>query len=171
MRPFFILAIFREALPLPAGPVISIFAPLEASHYMEPYIVYVDDDPDDLMVIGDTLRSINPSIRVLTFTDGRKALDFLNSIGGGEHMPSLLILDLNMPHVTGFEFLDAVAANTSQRDIPVYIFTNSDHPQHRELSMAKGAVGFATKPYGQSEMEKICAVFAAYAERPVRTKV
>jgi CheY-like chemotaxis protein len=127
-----------------------------------PFIVYVDDDTDDLFLVKETLKTIDSSIAVHDYTNGKEALAFLESIPAGHALPSLVILDLNMPEWTGLQILDAMKQNSIFQEIPVFIFTNSDHPQHKEASFAKGAIDFITKPYRNVELIHICSKFANY---------
>ena len=132
-----------------------------------PFIMYVDDDPDDLLIISETMQQFDPFLRVHGFTNSREAFTFLESISDGDRLPSLIILDFNMPLWNGLQMLEAIKANSAYQDIPVLIFTNSDHPRHRELSLSKGAIDFLTKPYGEEELQKTCSRFASYVTHPV----
>jgi CheY-like chemotaxis protein len=143
---------------------------MSLSAQSQPFIVYVDDDQDDLLLIQETLKGIDPSINVHGYTNGRRAFEFLESISEGELLPGLVILDLNMPEWNGMQTLDALKENSAYQNIPVLIFTNSDHPRHRELSLSKGAVAFLTKPYRMEELVKICSQFADYMYHPAQRK-
>lgn len=126
------------------------------------FIVYVDDDIDDLFLVKETFKMIDSSIIVCNYTSGKEALAFLESIPAGNALPALVILDLNMPEWTGLQVLDAIKQNVSFQHIPVFIFTNSDHPLHKEQSFSKGAVDFITKPYRNVDLINICSKFADY---------
>lgn len=127
-----------------------------------PYIIYADDDPDDLMLVTEALKVIDPSLAIYEFQNGRTAFDFLESLPKGAQLPCLIILDLNMPLWTGTETLDAIRKNKQYNHTPVIIFTNSDHPQHRAQSLAKGALDFITKPYRNADLIKVCELFAGF---------
>jgi CheY-like chemotaxis protein len=136
----------------------------------KPFILYVDDDPDDLDLVSNTLKEINPSLVMQGYLNGRNAFEFLESIPDGNRLPSLVILDLNMPDWNGLKTMKVIKSNSVYQHIPVFIFTNSDYPPHRESAMKGGAAGFITKPYSLNEMKKICTVFANYCNHPVQLK-
>ena len=134
------------------------------------YILYADDDPDDLEIIGDTVQRLTPLIDVVTRENGKKAFEFLELLTSGDRLPSLVVLDLNMPDWDGFKTLEELKKHPVYQKIPVVIFTNSDHPQHRSLSVSNGAAGFQTKPDSNQELKKICEWFAGYTSLPATFK-
>ena len=134
------------------------------------FILHVDDDADDLLMIEQTLKSIDSESLVHGYSDGQSAYEFLESIPTGGRLPSLVILDLNMPGWNGMKTLQAIKASENYKNIPVLIFTNSDHPSHRKLSLEGGATGYLTKPYNYSEIVKACSVFAEYLRQPGEMK-
>jgi CheY-like chemotaxis protein len=136
----------------------------------KPFIVYVDDDPDDLDLVGSTIGAINPLLVTQGYTNGREAFEFLESIPDGNRLPCLVILDLNMPDWNGFKTMEAIKRNSVYQHIPVFIFTNSDYPPHRELALAGGAADFITKPYNLNDLKEICVVFTNYCNGPARHK-
>jgi CheY-like chemotaxis protein len=73
-------------------------------NYNEPTALVVEDDPESLEITSRTLE--RDGWRVIQATNGREALDRLN-----ETIPSVIILDLMMPVMDGFEFVEAVRAN------------------------------------------------------------
>ena len=133
-------------------------------------IVYADDDMDDLELMEEIIHSIDPGITLHRFTNGKQAFEYLESIPEGSLLPSLIILDLNMPVWDGWKTLDAIKGHDLYQEIPIYIFTNSDHPAHRELSLKRGAIDFVTKPYSKAELEKIGNVFVGYVSQAARAK-
>ncbi|GAG12327.1 unnamed protein product, partial [marine sediment metagenome] len=79
-------------------------------------VLIVDDEPDALQLFGRMLASTGGRYRVLLARDGAEALQVL-----GEHKPDAILLDLVMPNVDGFEFLERRARNQEWRDIPLII--------------------------------------------------
>ena len=72
---------------------------------MRPYILLVDDDPDDLMLLSEALFSADNSIELKEAGDGRAALNFLRSLNNKATHPCLIVLDINMPVLDGRELL------------------------------------------------------------------
>ena len=135
-----------------------------------PVILYVDDDPDDLTLVQETLMAIQPSITVKCYISGSQALPFLDSIPVGAPLPGVVILDLNLPNQNGIDILNLLKQNELYKNIPVYIFTNSDHPRHRQQALSAGAIDFITKPYDGKGLMEACTIFAGYANGPVIPK-
>jgi CheY-like chemotaxis protein len=136
----------------------------------KPYIVYADDDPDDLEMVDSTLKTIDPLLVTQVYTNGQDAFEFLESIPAGNRLPGLVILDLNMPGWNGLKTMEAIKKNSAYQHIPVIIFTNSDYPPHRESALAGGAADFITKPYNLTDLKEMCVVFANYGNRAPQLK-
>ena len=100
-------------------------------------ILVVDDDPDLLGLLRLHLSTAGYEVRAAE-----------DAIQAGYMVlaepPDLIITDVSMPHMDGFEFVAALKADTSLPDIPV-IFLTSDDDDH-DRAQALGAVGYVTKP-------------------------
>ena len=104
-------------------------------------VLVVEDDAATRELLSRSLTSAGHSVRQAS--DGRQALELLETV-----RPSLILLDLMMPNMNGFEFLHALRQNTSWQDIPVIVVTSKDlSPSERErlggeadLLLQKGAL-------------------------------
>ena len=135
----------------------------ESRNNQHPYILYADDDPDDLFLLKETFSKTQPPVRLITSENGKKAFEFLESIAPGQALPALILLDLNMPVWNGTHTLEAIKKSDHYRHIAVYIFTNSDHPRHREAALTMGAKDFIMKPYRSEDLFAVCSELAALA--------
>jgi chemosensory pili system protein ChpA (sensor histidine kinase/response regulator) len=77
-----------------------------------------------------------------TARDGMEALDKVR-----DSRPDLIILDIEMPRMNGYEFMGALKAQHGYEDIPVIILTSRTAEKHREKAMSLGAKGYMVKPY------------------------
>ena len=93
-------------------------------------ILVVDDDENDQFICDYTIRKFDPSIRILKAFDGSEALDILR----GE-TPNAIILDINMPVMNGFEFLDRYAEEFEVHAPVVAMLTSSHLGKDRERAM------------------------------------
>ncbi len=84
--------------------------------------------------------------QVETAKDGVEALDHLPSFA-----PDLIVLDIEMPRMNGYEFLNALNAQPDLREIPVVVLTSRTAAKHRQRAMALGARGYVVKPYDDAE--------------------
>jgi CheY-like chemotaxis protein len=89
-------------------------------------------------------------------SDGERALDFLKRTewDSAAPRPDVLLLDINLPKVDGFEVLRIVRANQKYKEIPVLIVTSSDSPADRKEAARLGA-GYFRKPPSYEEFLKI----------------
>jgi CheY-like chemotaxis protein len=94
-------------------------------------ILIIDDDETDLFICSYTIRRFDPTIRILKAMNGREALELL----AVEH-PDAIILDINMPVMNGFEFLDAYATNFKVHAPVVAMLTSSNLTADRQRALS-----------------------------------
>ena len=93
-------------------------------------ILVVDDDENDQFICEYTIRKFDPAIRVLKAFDGSEALDILH-----RETPNAIILDINMPVMNGFEFLDRYAEEFEVHAPVVAMLTSSHLGTDRERAL------------------------------------
>jgi CheY-like chemotaxis protein len=98
------------------------------------FVLIVDDDPNLLEVTSFVIES--EGMAVETARNGREALTLLRA----GRLPGLVLLDLMMPVMSGWEFLDEVAKDPSLRQIPIVVLTAAEHVQ------VTGAMEVLSKP-------------------------
>jgi CheY-like chemotaxis protein len=106
-------------------------------------ILLIEDDEDDQLLFADAIRSIDFTVHLDIASNGIEA--FLK-LGENELLPDLIFLDINMPMMSGFEFLTEIKRIDRLADIPIVMFTTSNSPEHIKLSYDLGASAFLTKP-------------------------
>ncbi len=102
-------------------------------------VLIVDDTPDNLAVLGELLRD---DYCVLAATSGPRALQ----LAGSTPRPNLILLDVMMPGMDGYEVLKRLRENSQTRDIPVIFVTAMDAQEDEEMGLELGAVDYITKP-------------------------
>lgn len=107
----------------------------------KPTILVVDDTPENLLLISDLLRK---SYRVKVANNGNRAL----SIAQTDPPPDLILLDVMMPDLDGYEVCRLLKANPVTQHIPVVFLTARIGDDQRGLRI--GAVGYLTKPVKSS---------------------
>lgn len=105
----------------------------------------VDDDPDDQLFIKAAFNSIRPDIQITTLDDGET---LLSRIAQTRAFPKMVILDLNMPRITGFDALERLRGNPTYDRVTIVVLTASSVARinDRKQAMALGANQFYTKP-------------------------
>lgn len=102
-------------------------------------ILIVDDSPENLMVLTELL---SPHYRVLAAQSGEKCL----RIVGSDTQPDLILLDVMMPGMDGYEVLRQLRQSPGGSTIPVVLLTALADPQSEEYGLSLGAVDYITKP-------------------------
>ncbi|WP_434515758.1 two-component system response regulator [Dechloromonas sp. ARDL1] len=104
-----------------------------------PTILIVDDTPENLSVLGELLQ---PTYRVRAANSGKRAIQ----IAMADPTPDLILLDVMMPEMDGFEVLQELKASGTTRNIPVIFVTAMDGTSDEERGLDLGAVDYITKP-------------------------
>ena len=115
-------------------------------------VFLVDDDEDDRFLIKQVFRQYSPECKLKDLANGEELLSALTE---APELPSLVLLDLNMPLMGGMEALGRIRQNAIYNDVPVVILTTSDHPQDQQQAAQLGANGFLTKPVSIEAMNQL----------------
>jgi len=113
----------------------------------------IEDDSVDLMAVQRTLRHHGLSPVLRHFWTAEKALEYLHQTA--EPLPALILLDLNIPRMSGLDFLAALRADFRLRAIPVIVLSTSGEEADRRQAFALGVVDFLLKAPDYAEFEKI----------------
>ena len=109
-------------------------------------ILIVDDDTDDREIIRDAFMSDNVDNREYVFIENSdRLLEYLQN-SDATTLPSLIMLDLNMPGKDGREALKDIKTEEQFKPIPIVVFTTSSSQRDRDTSYLLGANCFVTKP-------------------------
>jgi CheY-like chemotaxis protein len=119
-------------------------------------ILLVEDNPDDEALTLRALKKHKIANEVVVAHDGVEALEWL--FGEGAYagrdtsvQPQVVLLDLNMPRLSGLEVLDRIRADPRTRAVPVVVLTSSKQEEDVMASYAKGANSYVRKPVDFSE--------------------
>lgn len=104
------------------------------------HITVIDDDVELLKLMTLLLRRIGA--QPTTIATGQEALDFLQA-----HIPNLIILDLMLPGVNGFDILRRIRSDSRFDAVPVLVLSAKVDPQTIRDVLEAGADGYVTKPY------------------------
>ena len=120
------------------------------SNRQEVTILLVEDDPGHARLIEKNLRRSNITNEIVTLSDGQQAVDYL--FGEGQYAqakrpsPMLVLLDLNMPVLDGYQVLQRMKSDDSTKRIPVVILTTTDDIREVERCYDLGCNVYITKP-------------------------
>lgn len=117
-------------------------------HFYDAKILVVDDQEANVEVLRGLLE-IKGYTQVISTTDSRKVLALVE-----EHEPDLLLLDLMMPFVSGFEVMEQLRkANKMNGFMPIMVLTADVNDQSKERALKEGAQDFLTKPFAFFEVD------------------
>ena len=111
-------------------------------------ILLVEDDYLDSMGVERELKKLNIDNPLYVARNGKEALAMLRGEGQKkiDPQPSIVILDINMPRLNGFEFLEEVRKDPVLRSLNVFILTTSNDELDREAARDLNVAGFIEKP-------------------------
>lgn len=107
-------------------------------------ILLIEDDMLDAMIVKRALRDLHIDINLTVATGGEDAVDYLND--HLDNLPTLILLDLNMPRMNGFELLDYLQHKQTLNTIPVIVLSTSVQHEDIERAYALSARAYIVKP-------------------------
>ncbi|MFD1255278.1 response regulator [Mucilaginibacter terrae] len=119
-----------------------------------PDILYVEDNEDFIDVVECAMVQIDGKTIMHTIEDGALALTTLDKMVENKAKPRLILIDLNLPGLSGLDLLRKIRETQALRYIPTVIFSTSDNPKDIRTSLEFGANAYVTKPLGYSNLVK-----------------
>ena len=104
----------------------------------KPVVLIVDDTPDNIILVHEILKD---EYRVIVATDGAKAL-----LAAQRMRPDIILLDVMMPVMDGYETCRRLKGNKNLRDIPILFLTAKSAEEDEKKGLALGAVDYIIKP-------------------------
>ncbi len=128
-------------------------------------LVVVEDNDLDVERIERALTTFDNPPELIHVTDGRAALDLLlgpmqqeGHTRIGLEGPFVLLVDLNMPLMNGFEFVEELRRDDRFAATPIFICTTSNHPSDIERIKSHGVQGYVVKPISNGQLQSIVAI-------------
>lgn len=120
-------------------------------------VLLVEDNPGDAELTRDTMEATNQRLAIDVVTDGEGAMDYLLGHGsaGDTAPPDVIILDLNLPRMSGREVLTEIRRHRHLRAVPVVMLTSSTDPTDIAESYDLGASCYVNKPLGLAALEAV----------------
>jgi CheY-like chemotaxis protein len=125
------------------------------------YIIFADDDTDDLELITGFFKQYNRDINVLEFKNGKEVLKFLDDFALNASRPLLIVLDINMPRLNGKETLTAIRKHPEFQNVPVVIYTTSSNEADAAFCEKLGA-SWVSKSSTVDGVKKIAKILADF---------
>lgn len=127
-------------------------------------ILMVEDNPADVILAQEALRDGKLSLNLQVACDGVEALEFLQRKGpfAGAPRPDLILLDLNLPRMTGQELLKEIRSRSEFGQIPVVVLTSSAAERDIVASYDLGASFYITKPVDFASFQEVVGMIDSF---------
>ena len=129
---------------------------------MRELVLLVEDDPDDLELTLAAFEQERFAPELAVARDGEEAL---RKVRDSSARPSLVILDLNIPKISGLEVLELMRRDERIADTPVVVLSSSDDLREKKKAADLGALAFLRKPFGLAEFRAIIKELNAILSR------
>jgi CheY-like chemotaxis protein len=132
-----------------------------------PLLLLVEDNEDDLFLMMRALKNAKVDLPLRTASDGQQAMDCLaametpadDSTGA---LPVIVLLDINLPQISGFELLAWIRARPKSPNLIVIMLTSSNHPMDIRRAYELGANSYIVKPASYEQLLEFARLFKAY---------
>lgn len=132
-------------------------------------VLVIDDDEDDQYLIRQAFENDSKAFNLQFASDGT---DVLENIEAPTFLPDLVLLDLNMPVINGFEVLRHFRDSPNYKHVPVVVLTTSSYPSDIERAYQLGANSYVIKPDSHEKLvllaERIRQYWFNLSELPLR---
>jgi CheY-like chemotaxis protein len=123
-------------------------------------VLYVEDEESDRFLVQHAFAREGSGSALRMVAHGQAAIDYLSGTGSYSErdrypLPGVVLLDLNLPGVPGFEVLEWIRAQPAHASLPVVIFTSSGREEDRNRARLLGATDFLQKPASLSGFQHI----------------
>jgi DNA-binding response OmpR family regulator len=120
---------------------------------MEKKLLAVDDEPTILLILQHIFGG---DYTVVQKTNGKEALEWMNE----GNIPDIIIADVNMPEMDGYEFIKHVRASGFFRNIPLIMLSGNENTQDKIKALQQGADDYLVKPFNPDELKaRIANIF------------
>jgi CheY-like chemotaxis protein len=130
-------------------------------------LLLVEDNPADIKIAQRALREADHGVELIVARDGREALDYLLREGVHSHTtnwqpPALVLLDVNLPGLTGRQVLEQIRATPRLRMLPVVVLTTSRRVEDIQEMYGAGANSYIEKPQEYRRFVEIMETLQSY---------
>jgi len=134
---------------------------MEVKDSLNKLILVGEDDIDDKEILEEIFLSLDASIKPTFINDGQKLVSFLEN-APAEHLPGLIILDYNMPHLNGAEILRSLQQNDKIKNIPKIIWSTAHADGFKNICMKLGAREYLVKPSSFTNLKSMLKGMLTY---------
>jgi two-component system response regulator len=128
-------------------------------------ILIVDDNPGDIELIRIAFEMANMPVLIEVVSDGIEAMRVLSKAVKEDNLPTMVLLDLNMPRANGFEVLDYMCVRHLIDQVPVVVLTTSRQAEDHRRCLSLGAKAMYSKPESILDLQELVNNFRVYFDQ------
>lgn len=130
-------------------------------------VLLVEDDLNDIFLVKRAFKMANLETPLQVVTDGEEATHYLSGDGKYSNrkaypIPKLIVMDIKMPRMTGFDVLEWIKKDGALRRIPVIIVSSSNRPEDIDRAYELGANAYMVKPVSYRAVERLFETITHY---------
>ena len=132
-----------------------------------PTILHIEDDPNDVLLLEHACRKANVTCDIQRVADGDEAIAYLRGVDGFANrekfpLPRLILLDLKMPRLNGFDVLEWLRHHDKLRTMPVVVLSSSNHDADLKRAYELGVNSYLIKPVSFDSLVEIVKAIHDY---------
>lgn len=120
------------------------------------FILLADDDQEDLDLLSEVILQLDNTTKLHTVNSGNRVIEFLQKTGDDD-LPSLIVLDYNMPNMNGAEVLEQLCKDPRYQGIPKIVWSTSNNSSYIRECLEKGATSYLVKPATHKTLQEQAA--------------
>ncbi|HYG37689.1 MAG TPA: response regulator [Cytophagales bacterium] len=134
--------------------------------FTAPNILVIDDDEVSNLITLNVLKDLVDESKIKFFNSGISALNFIENGGKIFTPPELILLDIDMPLLDGFEFIEKIRESpySHLQNVPIVILSNSDHPYDIINSRKAGIKDYLLKPLNKAKIQSLMEKYGLLKE-------
>jgi CheY-like chemotaxis protein len=125
------------------------------------YIFLAEDDIDDQEFLAEAFKDIDQNILMHIESSGEKALEYIDKVPD-DQLPSLIILDYNLPMVSGHQILGHMNNNSRYQKIVKLVWSTSNSPHYEKVCLESGATAYFVKPADVAGIRQLAEKMLSY---------
>ena len=129
-------------------------------------LLLVEDSEDDAFLFNRTFEKSGTALGIHHVPNGAEAIEFLRGAASSNSLPRIILLDLKMPMVNGFDVLKWMQKQTFFSQIPVVVVSGSAQQEDKDRASKLGAAAYMVKPVTIADLHRLLAPFSSESKDP-----
>lgn len=125
------------------------------------FILVGEDDMDDQDFLKEVFSTVDNTFSLSFINNGKQVINYLDNLED-KHLPCLIVLDYNMPELTGAEILHELKKKSRYSSIPKMIWSTSGSEVYKQICFEAGANDYVIKPSNVSELVKVVEYMVSF---------